>query len=256
MKMRIVVNAAAIAVVSSLVSLTSALCQASPQLVAPAYSDFFSLARSGQLDLTPFGGAFGSDKYGSTQQGIEADQSVTPYIGIAGRATGYQLYVGHGFDSPLDPGTGYHSRLNFARLQGGLEIEPYPLTHLYILGGGDAGDSHAGVIEADFSSWLSTYSRHPLNISFSASHDSENGVTNSEIDVRAVALSKEAYMVFVGAGGAMFGGGFVSGLQGHGGPAVGVYIRGFQAGLDLQGGYGTPGPFVQINLFKLVSLHE
>ena len=65
------------------------------------YPGFFSLQTPGLLRVTAFGGGFVSDKYGVLQEGAQVEQSVTPYIGVFGRATGYQLWIGGGFESPL-----------------------------------------------------------------------------------------------------------------------------------------------------------
>jgi len=221
--------------------------------VASPYSDFFQLAHPPELSMIFFAGGFRSDKYATIDEGFQFEQSVTNYVGIVGRATGYQLFIGQGFDNPLDPGTGHRARFNFARLEAGIDISPYPLTHFYFLGGSDLGDSSAGIIEGDFSSWMRVYSRHPLNLAFSASYDSQNKVTNSEIDLRAVAFSSENYLLLLGGSGTIYGGGFISGLQGQGGPAGGAYFTPWQAGIDLQTGYGSAGVFGQISVTKSLS---
>jgi hypothetical protein len=214
------------------------------------YPGFFSLQTPGQLQATAFGGGFGSDKYGVAQQGGQLEQSITPYVGAFGRATGYQLWIGHGFDSPLAPGSGNHPRLNFGRLQGGVDFTLMPGTHLYVSGGKDVGDSHANVIEGDFSSWLMLHSKHPLNGSFSSIHDYENGVTSTEIDLQAILLSTEKYMVLGGAGGALYNGGFLADTQGQGGPDLGIYYRPWQMGLSAQAGYGSAHEYGQISMYK------
>lgn len=225
--------------------------------VRPAYSDFFELAQPGYVDAMLFVGGFRSDKYATLQQGFQLEQSITPYIGVVGRVSGYELFEGQGFANPLDPGDqGHRARLNFARLQGGIDLAPYPATHLYIFGGRDLGDSSAASVEGDFSSWIFTYSPHPLNLSFEAGYDSQNGVTSSEIDLRTVLFSRGKYMVQAGAGGAIYGGGFLSGLDGQGGPALGLYLTRLKAGLDVQSGYGTSGAYVQVTTFKVFSWVE
>jgi hypothetical protein len=223
--------------------------------ISTIYSDFFELARPGNFNLILFGGGFRSDEYATTQQGFQFEQSVTRYVGVVGRVSGYQLYEGQGFDNPLDPGTGHHARLNFARLQGGLDFKLYPGTQLYLLGGRDAGDSHASVIEADFSSWLFRYSPHPINFSFSVSHGSENDVTSSEIDLRTVILSKRDYMLFAGGSGSIYGGG-AFGTGGEGGPGAGVYVINWGALMDFQTGYGSAKSFVQLTIEKTFSWGE
>src|SRR5271157_4516704 len=94
--------------------------------------DFFQFERPGHLEATMFGGGFGSDKYGTTQEGFQLEQSLTRYIGAFGRVSGYQLWIGNGFESPLNPTAGPHSRLNFGRLQGGIDFAPIQGTHLFI----------------------------------------------------------------------------------------------------------------------------
>ena len=214
------------------------------------YPGFFSLQTPGLLQATAFGGGFVSDKYGVVQEGGQVEQSITPYLGAFGRATGYQLWIGSGFDSPLAPGTGSHPRLNFGRFQGGVDFTLMPGTHLYVSGGKDVGDSHANVIEGDFSSWLMLHSKHPLNGSFSSIHDYENGVTSTEIDLQAILLSTEKYMVLGGAGGALYNGGFLADMQGQGGPDLGFYYRPWQMGVSAQGGYGSAHQYGQISMYK------
>ena len=219
--------------------------------VASAYSDFFELATPGQLSLTGFGGAFRADRYATTQEGFQLEQSVTNYIGVTARVTGYQLYVGQGFNDPLSPSSGSSSaRLNFCRIQGGIDISPYPLTKIYLFGGHDLGDSDAAIAEADISSWFFAYSRHPLNAFVSSSYDTQNKVVDNEIDLRLVARAGEQYMAFLGGGGALYTGGFIHGLQGQGGPDLGLYLQRLQSGIDLQGGYGSAGWYGEVNLYK------
>lgn len=226
--------------------------------VAPAYSDFFEIAEPGQFSVTGFGGAFRADRYATTQQGVQFEQGITNYIGIVGRVTGYQLYIGQGFEDPLEPNNLQHSsaRLNFVRLQGGIDFSPYPLTRIYVLGGKDAGDSDAASVEGDVSSWVKSYSKHPLNIAASSNYNYQNKVINNEVDLRLVALATENYMFFVGGGGAMYNGGFVKGLQGQGGIDLGAYLQRFQIGIDLQGGYGSPGWYGEVNLYGTFSIQD
>jgi hypothetical protein len=220
------------------------------------YPDFFELATPGRFSLTLFGGGFISDDYGTTQEGLQFEQSLTRYVGIVGRATGYQLWMGQGFSNPLSPQTSDthgSSRYNFGRFQGGLDFAVLPTTHLYLLGGDDGGDSHNANIEGDISSWLLVHSQHPLNFLVSSVHSWQNDITSSSIDLRVVVLSTEDYMLMAGAGGVIYGGGFISGVAGQGGPDLGVYYRPWQIGVDGQGGYGTPNGYGQITLYKLFS---
>ena len=215
------------------------------------YPGFFQPASPQILDATLFGGGFGSQDYGAVQEGFQLQQTITPYIGLVGRVTGYQMWIGDHFNNPLAPATATHqSRLNFGRLQAGLEFALYPGTTLYLLGGGDVGDSHAAVIEGDYSSWLFTHTHHPINFSFSASHNYENHITSSEIDLRIVALSTAKYLVTAGGGGAIFQGGQIVDPGGQGGPDLGVYFRKYAFGIDVQAGYGNAGGFGQISFIK------
>ncbi len=86
-------------------------------------------------------------------------------------------------------------------------------------------DSHAVDFESDFSSWLLRYSTHLINASFSAVWNSQNRVTSSGIDLRTVVASTADFMFLAGAGGAVYGGGFVPGVNGQGEPDGGVYHR-------------------------------
>ncbi|HUO03723.1 MAG TPA: hypothetical protein VMU16_00875 [Candidatus Binataceae bacterium] len=225
------------------------------------YPGYFTLLQPGRLDLTVFGGGYISDKYGDLQQGVQIEQSVTPYIGLFGRATGYQLWEGDGFDNPLSPGSTHQARLNFGRFQGGADFTLFPGTHLYMSGGKDVGDSHADIIEGDFSSWLCLHSLHPLNASFSTIHNFENGVTSTEIDLQAIIFTAEKYMILGGVGGAFYEGGFLTnstgtGAQGQGGPDIGLFYRPWQMGISAQAGYGTAHQYGQITMYKQLSWFE
>ena len=214
------------------------------------YPGFFSLQTPGLLQATIFGGGFVSDKYGVLQEGVQVEQSITPYIGFFGRETGYQLWIGSGFESPLAPGSGSFPRLNFGRFQGGADFTLFPGTHLYVSGGHDVADSDASVIEGDLSSWICLHSQHPLNGSFSTIYDFQNGVESTEIDLQAIVLSTEKYMVLAGVGGAMYFGGFLTKSQGQGGPDLGFYYRPWQIGVSAQAGYGNAHQYGQISMYK------
>src|ERR1700690_3257829 len=244
-----------IALVLALSALSIA-SQAHAQWFEDTYPGFFSLQTPGLLQATLFGGGFVSDKYGVLQEGVQVEQSVTPYIGFFGRATGYQLWIGNGFESPLAPGSGSFPRLNFGRFQGGADFSLLPGTHLYVSAGHDVADSDATIIEGDFSSWLFVHSQHPLNGSFSTVHDYQNGVTSSEIDVNAILLSTEKYMILGGIGGGMYFGGFLTEGQGQGGPDLGFYYRPWNLGVGAQAGYGNAHQYGQISMYKQLSWFE
>jgi hypothetical protein len=214
--------------------------------------DFFGITTPGRFSLTLFGGGFLSDQYATTQQGIQVEQTLTQYVGIVGRATGYQLFEGQGFANPLspNPGSTWSSRSNFGRFQGGIDLALNPTTHVYVLGGDDGGDSHKPNVEGDISSWLLEKSAHPLNFLVSSVHSWQNDISSSSIDLRAVLMSTESYMLMAGGGGAIYGGGFVSGVAGQGGPDLGIYYRPWQIGFDAQAGYGSPHGYGQLSLYK------
>jgi hypothetical protein len=215
------------------------------------YPGFFGPANPQVLDAILFGGGFGSQEYGAAQEGFQLQQTITPYFGAVGRITGYQLWIGDHFNNPLAPATFKHEpRLNFARLQAGGEFALYPGTTLYLLGGGDVGDSDGATIEGDWSSWLFTHTHHPLNFSFSANHDFQNHVTSAEIDLRMVVRSTENYLFTAGGGGAVYQGGQITSAGGQGGPDLGVYFRRWGLGIDIQAGYGTAGGFGQLSFVK------
>jgi hypothetical protein len=219
-------------------------------------NDFFQLESPGHAEATPYTGGYVSDKYADVQEGFQLEQSVTRYLGVFGRATGYQMWIGGGFASPLNPNDGPWSRINFGRLQAGVDIAPLRGTHLFISGGHDVGDSDAYVVEGDFNSWMLLHSLHPVNISFSAIYGTQNKVVSSEIDVQTILLSRETYMILVGAGGAIYGNGFVSGVDGQGGPDLGFYYRPWGMGATAQAGYGAAHQYGQLTFFKQFSWTE
>ena len=156
-----------------------------------------------QLSLALFVNGYGSDKYGTTHEGFELEQSVATNLGLVARASAYQIYQGTGFDSPLLPASRSSTR-NFGRFQGGIDITPLPGVSLTLLRGEDIGDSHAPVVEGNFSSWILPHSLHPINFSFSGSHYYENEVTSGRIDLRAILLSTAEVMLLGGVGGAIW----------------------------------------------------
>jgi hypothetical protein len=245
-----------LAVIAVTLCAMEARAQTTPAWASNPYPNFFEIATPGRFSLTLFGGGFLSDKYATTQQGVQFEQSLTRYVGVVGRATGYQLYEGEGFDNPLSPGAGHSARLNFGRFQGGIDFAVTPTTHVYLLGGDDGGNSHNANFEGDISSWLLVHSPHPLNLLVSSVYSWQNNITANSIDLRAVLLSTEDYMLMAGGGGVIYGGGFVSGVAGQGGPDLGVYYRPWQVGLDAQAGYGSPNQYGQITLYKQFSWRE
>lgn len=250
------ISLVALAISLSAPAVRAQITSTTPVGAANPYPDFFDIAYPGRFSLTAFGGGFISDQYGTTQEGLQAEQSLTRYVGIVGRATGYQLYMGHGFANPLLPNPGTNSgssRYNFGRFQGGIDFAILPTTHLYILGGDDAGDSHNANIEGDISSWLFAHSPHPLNFLVSSVYSWQNDIDASSIDLRFVLKSTENFLFMAGAGGVIYGGGFVSGVAGQGGPDLGLYYRPWQVGVDGQGGYGTPNGYGQITVYKQFS---
>jgi hypothetical protein len=201
-------------------------------------SQIFTLENPGHFTLRLILVGYGAEKYGTTHEGLEINQTVTPVISVVGRVSAYQIYKGTGFDSPLTPGARSATR-NFGRFEGGISLTPFQGTTFTVLGGEDAGDSDAPVLESDFSSWVRLQSRHPINIAYSTSHFYENGVTNGLIDVRTVAFSGDRLMLLAGVGGAVWGGGSVGQAKGQGGFDVGVFLRSWHLSIDTQVGYGS-----------------
>jgi hypothetical protein len=206
------------------------------------------------LDVTFFGGGLASEDYYLTDEGIQLEQSITEGLGIVGRATGYQLWIEKNATSPLAPSNKVANRLNFGRFEAGFDLSPMTGFNFVLLGGHDVGDSDAWIIESDISMWFFLADPHPLNIYIAPVHDFQNDVTSSEIDFRVVAAQTPDWVLLLGVGGQVFGGGFVDGLEGEGGPIVGIYNRLYQLGADLQFGYGSPGFYGELNLYKTLSL--
>ncbi len=206
------------------------------------------------LDVTLFGGGLASQDYYLTDEGIQLEQSITEGLGIVGRATGYQLWIEKNSTSPLEPSNNTANRLNFGRFQAGFDLSPLPGFNFVFLGGHDVGDSDAWTIESDISMWFLLNSAHPVNVFIAPVHNFQNDVTSSEIDFRVVAMQTPDWILMLGAGGQVFGGGFINGIDGEGGPIVGVYNRVYQLGADLQFGYGSPGVYGELNLYKTFSI--
>jgi hypothetical protein len=201
--------------------------------------DFFELQRPSHLSLTLFAGGYGNDQYGNSREGFQFEQSVTRFIGLVGAASAYQVYKGTaGFDNPLSPAHKSSVR-NFGVFEGGIDFIPFPGTSLILLGGEDVGDAHAPVIEGDFSSWLRIHTRHPVNLAFSGYHFYQNGVTSGTWDLRVMAMSTAEFILLLGAGGAIWGGGSVSNVKAHGGPDIGLFLRRLHLNVSVQGGYGS-----------------
>jgi hypothetical protein len=214
-------------------------------------------ATSPHLDITLFGGGFVSQDYDDTDEGIQIEQSLTQGLGLVGRATGYQLYLTQNSVSPLQASSNQtEARLNFGRFEGGIDISPAEGTNLYLLGGHDVGDSDAFVVEGDLSTWQLQSTNHPINLFIAPLYDTQNKVTSSEIDLRMVATRSPDWTVVVGAGGAVYGGGFIHGADGQGGPILGLYNNLWKLGADLQAGYGTPGAYGELTIYKTFSIWE
>jgi len=233
------------------VALAATLALAAVGRSAPARADsgLFDLTNPRHLSLALFASGYGSDKYGTTHEGFELEQSVTRQLSLVARATAYHVYQGTGFDSPLLPASRSSTR-NFGRFQGGIDITPMPGVSLVVLGGEDVGDSHAPVVEGNFSSWLWPHSYHPVNFSFSGSHYYENEATSGRIDLRAIVLSTADVTLLGGVGGAIWGGGSVGNAKGQGGPDLGIFVRRWHANIDLQIGYGSSHTYGLLNFSR------
>jgi hypothetical protein len=222
---------------------------------ASAISGFFQPADPQHVTFTLFASGYGSDKYGTTHEGFEIEQTITNQLGIVGRAVAYHVYQGTGFDSPLLPASRSSPR-NFGRFQGGFDFIPAPGVSFVLLGGEGLGDSHAPVIEGDFSSWFLPHTLHPLNFSFGANHYYENEVTSGRIDLRVIAVSTADYMLVAGAGGAIWGGGSVGQAKGQGGPDFGVFLRSWHVSFDAQTGYGSSHYYGLLSFSKKIGWDE
>jgi len=243
--------ASAISIIAAALLFTNAvLAQTTAAPTPTAASGPFTLLRPGDLSLTLLGGGYISSDYAVTEQGLQVEQSITPVIGLVGRAMGYQLYIKDNFDNPLNPGRGHHSRFNFGRLQGGLDFHIGETSYLSILGGGDVADSNAGSVEGDFSTWLLPRRQHPVNLAVSSIYTTENGVVANEIDLRAIAYSTESYALMLGGGGAIYAAGFVHGVSGQGGPIFSFFVSKWRAGIDMQAGYGSAQEYGEITIYK------
>src|SRR5215831_16301295 len=92
--------------------------------------------------------------------------------------------------------------------------------------------------------------------SFSAVHNYENGVTSSSIDLQAIVRSTRKWIFMAGGGGAIYGGGFISGVEGQGGPDLGVYYRPWNVGVSVQAGYGAAHQYGQLSIYKQLTIFE
>lgn len=205
---------------------------------AAPYSDFFTQANPQHLSVTIFTSGIGAEsKYAATHEGFELEQTLTPYLSLVGRVSGYQIYTGDGWDVPL---AGHDTRpRNFGVLQGGLDLLPFQGTSLKILGGSDVGDSDRARIEGDFSSWLWLHSRHPINLAFLGDHFYNNGRTSGAIDIRSVLSSSREVTWLIGAGGQLWAQGGEPHLMKEFGPDLGIVLRQWSLSLDFQAGYGN-----------------
>jgi hypothetical protein len=165
--------------------------------MAQDLTQLFSWPTPPLLQLRTFASGYGAEKYGTTHEGFELDQTLSGAAGLVGRVSGYQIYQGTGFDSPLVP-SAHSAPRNFGRFEGGISLIPAPGALFEMLGGEDVGDSHAAMFENDFSSWLWLHSRHPISFSYSGNHYYENGVSNGLIDLRAVAVSTAEMILLAG----------------------------------------------------------
>lgn len=214
------------------------LIRAPIALAALPYSDFFTAADPQHFGLTIFTSGMGAEaKYAATHEGFELEQTLTPYINLVGRVSGYQVYTGDGWDTPL---AGRDTRpRNFGVLQGGLDFLPFQGTSFKMLGGSDVGDSHHSRIEGDFSSWLWMHSRHPVNLAFIGDHFYNNGLDSGAIDIRTIWSSSREVMWLVGAGGQLWAQGGEPNLQKEFGPDLGIMLCQWNLSLDFQAGYGS-----------------
>lgn len=221
-----------------------------------AFARLYTPENPEHLGITLFGGGFASDQYATAEEGFQLEQSITESFGLVGRFTGYQLFVKSGYGNPIAPSSPNHSFYNFGRLQGGISLAPFTGTNLYILGGRDVGASDAVTAEADLTSWFFLQRRHPLNLSVSSIYDTLNQIETDEIDLQTVIYSNEKMTLLAGAGGAVYAGGFVHGLQGQGGGIFGVFFPSWQLGFNAQAGYGSARQYGQLSIVKQFSFTD
>jgi hypothetical protein len=216
---------------------------------AAPYSDFFTGANPQHLGVTMFASGIAAEsKYTATHEGFELEQTLTPYVSLVGRVSGYQIYEGDGWDWPL---AGHGSRpRNFSVLLGGLDLLPFQGTSLKILGGGDVGDSDRARIEGDYSSWLWLHSRHPVNLAFTGEHFYNNGLSSGAVDIRTVVASWREVTWLMGAGGQMWGGGSETHLMKEFGPDLGAVLRRWKTSIDVQAGYGNLGGYGTVSISR------
>jgi hypothetical protein len=100
------------------------------------------------------------------------------------------------------------------------------------------------------------HSLHPINFSFSAIHNYENRVTSSSIDLQAILASTRKWIFMAGGGGAIYGGGFIGGVEGQGGPDLGAYYRPWNVGVSAQAGYGAAHQYGQLSIYKQLTIFE
>jgi hypothetical protein len=275
-----IVRKIAVAVFALAIALTGRTADAQ---LSDLYPNYWALEGPANLSATLFSGGYVSEHFGTTEEGFQLEQSITPYIGLFGRATAYQLFVKHNQLNPFVPTKSHQAQYYYGRFQGGLDFSLYPGTNFYLSGGKDAGDSDSSLIEGDFSSWLMTHSRHPLNFSFSSIHTFQNGVTSSEIDFEWILKSTANWLLLGGAGGAIYGGGSsptpgalvcknlgkfnqhcVIGppgsqsrpIEGEGGPDLGFFYRPWRVGMNAQFGYGAAKNYGQLNIYKQLGWTE
>jgi hypothetical protein len=200
------------------------------------YSDFLQPANPMHLDLTLFASGIGTDnKYGGSHEGFQFEQTVNGYVGLVGRVAAYQVWQGDSYETPVNDVTGPR---NFGVFEGGADFQPLQGTSLIVLGGVDAGDSHAPRIEGDFSTWLWLHSRHPINFSFNGHHYYNNGLSGGTFDLRTVLFSARELTWLAGTGGAVWGGGPEPHMVAQFGADLGLFFRRWRSALDVQVGYG------------------
>jgi hypothetical protein len=216
---------------------------------AQEFSRFLELEKPERLSLRFFAVGYGAEKYGTTDAGVELDQTITRAISFVGRITAYQIYQGTGFDSPLTPAPRSSPR-NFGSFEGGASFSPFQGTIFTLLGGENAGDSDAPIFENQFSSWIWLQSRHPVNLSYSTNHYFQNCVTNGLLDARVAVLSTARLLLLLGVGGAVWGGGSVGQAKGQGGPDVGFFVREWRVSIDLQAGYGSSRTYGMVSFSR------
>jgi hypothetical protein len=71
-----------------------------------------------------------------------------------------------------------------------------------------------------------------------------------------MAISTAKYILLVGGGGAIWGGGSLAKAKAHGGPEVGTFVRRWHFNVEVQAGYGSAHTYAVVNVSRQFSWDE